>query len=329
MKNLAAWWCGAAWALAARGAAGAGAALAGYVPANDVLQHSRIDLDLSDLDALLLAARWDDAGALYAGGRYSDKGQGKLRNLRAFSTDLEAKAKPLSPPLADFELFRSYYGRGDYADAFVQQELAQAGNSSLTGNVTLDTVARRELVIKAVQLQGVAMYVLYELAAAISKCSAKAAGASLNWDEGAAFYVGSLSAAPGASPTTGFSFYAFSNKRCIAFGTCGPDKVSVANRRAITAFSRGLALVAQGRCADAALQMAVVRKQLQVALLQGVLLYTQKASLGGTLKDRAEAWAMTRGLLPWLNSSSPRDAVTVSSIVSSALSGVVRGGQGN
>ena len=62
--------------------------IANYVPASDVTQHARIDLDVRAMSARAGAGAFDEAWNYYANGEYSTKGEG----LRSDQLTLEAEA---------------------------------------------------------------------------------------------------------------------------------------------------------------------------------------------------------------------------------------------
>jgi hypothetical protein len=95
-------------------------------------------------------------------------------------------------------------------------------------------VLRGELVKKGIAYQAVWMYVLHEFEDAISDCLAgdifsneasNVAGDSPHaWDEGWAFYAGSLEGTDGSG--SGQLLHTLAEKRCKDFGTCANERGS-------------------------------------------------------------------------------------------------------
>lgn len=293
--------------------------LLGYEFVTDVEQHARISLDVAEMSDQLKAFvdRAEDNSTLgeldmveaqetYTNGNHSSKGGGVLRTLQGFSTKVFDKATGLGDRdgkayLAELFLFTEYFNSTTYGDEYTLEMLSNK-EAKWTSNV-----ARRQLALKTVQYQIVWMYVLYELAASLKKCfDGNTAGSILNWEEGLAFYAGvdvSISA-----PTSGQMLWTFANKRCSPFKTCEDNGVAQANTKAIAAFSKGAEMIQAGKCSAASDQMDVVRKQMQIALLQGIVYYGAIKSTSmhkANQKDFAEAWAFARGMLPFLNASDP------------------------
>lgn len=282
-----------------------------YAAANDMEQHARIELDMAQIDAQVADAIAGNSGSeviaytaakdTYENGTFSSKGGDPVvyRTLKGFSTDVKSKADSIGGEsvFPDIYTFVDYFGSDTYADDYVQDMLSGTGAAS-TG---LDDAARDQYVVKTIQYQNVWMYVLYEMAAAISKCEDGADG-SKNWDEAVAFYTGSESG-PSNGYTSGNLLWTFANKRCGNVGACDADGLADTNENAFKAFTAGLSAIQDGNCALARVQYAEVRKQMQIAMLRGVIQYSfQKSAPGtGNSKNFAEAWAFSRAILPYLD----------------------------
>jgi hypothetical protein len=187
------------------------APIAGYLPRTDVVQHNRIDLDQRAMEAALNAFDWTSALSVYASGRHS-QGSSGLRTLRSFSTRAQALMYSSCPgcPYRHYSMFYTYYGDFDYADKWVSAALAGTNMNFASGRFgpndfsTLGNLARLEAVQKGTAYMNVWMYVIREFEDAIDDChsctgascnehsSTLNAGAVHAWDEGVAFYTGSL-----------------------------------------------------------------------------------------------------------------------------------------
>ena len=191
--------------------------IAGYTPQTNVAPHSAIDLDMQEVANAASGGDFAQAMFVYengGGGKCTDaaiaaavsgdacfgkttddaagnsvKGSGSIRTLQGFATSGAAKmANEVWWPV-----YSAYWGDPNYADTFVQDAYASS---------TLDSAMQTQLIKKGVAYQADWMYVLHEFEDAYADCKAgdiwandasNAAGAAPHaWDEGWAFYAGSL-----------------------------------------------------------------------------------------------------------------------------------------
>eukprot|EP00965_Chrysotila_dentata_P233647 6199712-Pleurochrysis_carterae.AAC.1 len=153
------------------------------------------------------------------------------RTLQIFSTKAQDLMYDNCPgcPYKHYKMFYDYYGRFNYVDRWVTAALHgndtdfNSGNALFTTANDLDT--RREAAQKGTAYMGVWMYVIREFEDAIDDCNAGTpsdnANAAHAWDEGVAFYTGSLEGTNGTG--TGKLLYALADKRCAETKTCGHD----------------------------------------------------------------------------------------------------------
>ncbi|MEO0631472.1 MAG: hypothetical protein AAFY46_12230, partial [Planctomycetota bacterium] len=288
---------------------GAGAGVvAGYAFSTDVSEHAQIDLDQDEFDTLLAAFDFAAAKDIYENGKFSMKTSG-LRTLQGFST--EAGTKLAGEDL--YELYRAYWGADDYADQFVTAALDGTGPY-----VDSSDLVRDEIASKGAAYQNTWMYVIHELEDAVLDCQA---GTPMNnedpavhaWDEGWAFYAGSLEDGTGS----GVQVYALAETRCANFFTCTGDDDgdastgrSAVNAELLSLYQEGQLALNAGNCNGAALVVREIVKQMTVPLIQGVLRYAYLAdqSIGGVQAtpeewedDQAEGWAFTAAVMPQLD----------------------------
>jgi Notch-like protein len=213
------------------------APIAGYYPGSDVIQHNAIDLDQKAMETELSSYDFPGATEWYAVGGNS-LSKGSFRTLKGFSTGAEAKMYNGCPgcPYATYSQFYEYYEDFDYADKWVSAALAGTSMSFSSGKhgpndfSTLGNAARVEAVKKGTAYMNVWMYVIREFEDAIDDCSSCTANCnefSINsgsvhaWDEGVAFYTGSLEGELEGGSSSGKLVYRLAEKRCKNFGTCG------------------------------------------------------------------------------------------------------------
>merc|ERR1719160_606210 len=158
----------------------------------------------------------------------SVKGSGSIRTLAGFATSGAAKMSSEKW----WNVYKNYWGDANYADTFALAALDGTGVHS-DGNAWSDTT-RGELVKKGIAYQAVWMYVLHEFEDAVDDClrgdiysndAHNIAGDSPHaWDEGWAFYAGSL-----ADSGNGQMIHRLAQKRCKDFGTCKDGITGEAN----------------------------------------------------------------------------------------------------
>jgi hypothetical protein len=318
------------------------AMIAGYLPATNVVPHAKVDLDMKEIsDAVASSNSFNFAQAKFvyqngggglctqadidAGGAgnpctgqttndakgNSVKGSGAIRTLQGFATSGAAKMSTEKW----WNVYKNYWGDDNYADTYAMAALDGTGVMAGKSNVL-----RAELVKKGIAYQTVWMYVLHEFEDAIMDClagdlfnndaSSSAGDSPHAWDEGWAFYAGSLEGTDGAGK--GQMIHQLAEKRCADFGTCcdgttGPAK---ANGRALQKARKGRNKILSGDCFTVAKDFDAIVDQMTVPLIQGMLKYAFKAdpanSLGscgdGTCdKEWAEGWAFAAAVLPRLH----------------------------
>ena len=293
--------------------------IAGYVPASNVLEHNKIDLDVQLIDAHLggtdaafetyqLSA--NNAWRVYKKGASSAKGDG-LRTLRGFSKAL--------PGEATYEEYFAYHNDSLYADAYVRGALwtylgghkgddadwVAASEPDVFAGMKLSPAMTDQFVVKGVQYQHAWIYATHELYSAVGKCEkgeVLPAQAPHAWDEGWAFYTGSLQGTSGAGGGSGEGqlSYQLADKRCADFGTCHAaaaqdDSKSAVNGKLLALYRAGLEAVHDAsRCREAATYVEQIVAQMTVPLIQGAIKYAEKAdpaSGKATATDHGKAYA--------------------------------------
>jgi hypothetical protein len=318
-------------ALAASPALGSYPLLKQYQPHDDVKAEARIDLDVEEILAKLPsdgAADFTGAMAIYSGG-----GDSKA----IIAATLESLATPGATTMASdtwYPVYKAYWGSQiNYADTFVQD--AASG--------TLPDAMKKELIKKGIVYQGVWMYAVHNLEKGKRECDVDF------WDEGMAYYIGSLEGEYATSAdyaSTGNLLYALAQKRCAEFGTCATttDSSTIAavntNVQSVTGFGKqGYDLIyMQKACNDANLDLAFkgMVSQMTVPLVQGMLKYAWKAdpaksdSCDGQAgndaatvatndaanskdcaKSWAEGWAFAAAVLPQVHKCDATAATTI------------------
>ena len=292
---------------------------AGYTPPTAVTAHASLDLDQKGIEDALKKSPVDYSGAktIYDNGGLSQK---PTKSIKSFSSSASSKMAAHK----EFLKYNAYYGDGDYADKWVQAALAgtptafSSGKGNADFAVVSDDDTRIQGVKKGTVFLGFWMWVLYELEAGIDNCVTGQAGNSNavhRWDEGVAFYTGSLQTTQDTA--SGNMMYALSQKRCINFNTCGPaggalTGISQANTKVFAAFNSGLKALEEGRCTDIRPFLDTATAHGAVPLIQGALKYAYtKAGSTRSTKALAEAATFAAAILPRVASCSSADAAII------------------
>jgi len=281
--------------------------ISNYEPGSDVLQHSRIDLDVAQMGEYLADQDYTNAGTIYTQGENSLKSEG-MRTLKAFSDNSE---KLKGEAMAD--MYAAYWGN-DYSYAHKFVDAALAGTGLLAG---AEDIARKEVAMKGVQYQVVWMYVVHEFEDAIADCLVNGitdnADSVHAWDEGVAFYTGSLEGPDGSG--NGQLLHALADKRCANFNTCDAEGLASVNVELLSLFQEGEEAMQAGECDKGALILKKITPLMTIPLIQGALRYAYKAdpvaNPGGGSKERAEGWAFTAAVLPQIDAVNPAAAATI------------------
>mmetsp|Transcript_25728 Transcript_25728/g.30313 ORF Transcript_25728/g.30313 Transcript_25728/m.30313 type:complete len:572 (-) Transcript_25728:155-1870(-) len=253
------------------------------------------------------------------------------RTLQGFSTSVQSKMIDCSPgcPFTDAEMFVNYYGRNDYGDHWITSafnkdstDFTNRGNAdfSIYGE---SEDALVEVIKKGTVYLNVFMYVIREFEDAIVDCKTQCTSANCNddpveaWDEGVAFYTGSLEGRDGTS--TGHLLHQLADKRCQNFKTCGTNGGLVGNTRSyvnhklLRLFEMGKSQVMNKECGAAKLTVRSITKHMYIPLIQGTLRYAyvlDRDSSHGN-KEAAEGAVFAASVLPRIHSANATSAQTI------------------
>lgn len=319
--------------------------LAGYQTASDVQNHANIDLDQKAIedcksDFASMDDGYDDweacATKYYTEGGNSAKGDG-YRTIQGFSTSGPDKFTDLTPA----NKFLAYYSTYEYADNFITDALDETGvwedidssifkNSADSSAADELATARHQAVKKGTAYMATLMYALYEynvpyrdlLTGTVAEDDTGDDGHVHTWDEGWAFWAGSLESGSG----DGSSPYTLAEKRDSNFGTALSSAMSnggtaMSNEKILAASDAGrdlLADISAGTVSSAdqasiTLANECIQRQAFIGVIQGCIKYgyeakTCTADCGG---EYGEVYTFCAAMAPLLNSVSSTDATTV------------------
>ena len=256
------------------------------------------------------------------------------RTIKGFSTGAESKMYNgcFGCPYLDYSQFYDYYGDFDYANKFVTAAFNGAGTGFTNADKNMDftgvqDVVREECSQKGTVLMSIHMYVIREYEDAIDDCLQQCAGSSScnehsadavhAWDEGVAFYTGSIEGSTGTPGTNdGVLGYYMADKRGPKFGTClsddGLSGGSMVNKKIGTQLALGQHKLLTGECEAARPIVREIVAQMNVPLVQGTLRYAYKVDklLGGD-KEKAEGAVFMAAVVPRVHSCSTGDAAII------------------
>lgn len=255
------------------------------------------------------------------------------RTLAGFSTKAETLMANCGPscPHADYSKYYNYFGVHDYGHQYITAALEQRQTAFVHGNVDFSTYSmpalEKTIQIATVNLN-VWMYIIYEFEDALNDCAKGCASDECKsdqvnaWDEGVAFYAGSLEGADGSGD--GVLSYALADELCVDFQTCGVDGTAdsghaFANHEIIRLSEPAVDLLMNDMCAETRVYMEEIVDHMTSVLVQALLRSTYDTStsrteeLDATAKNvaRGEAAAYAAAVLPILHNCSASDAAVV------------------
>merc|ERR1719395_418974 len=230
----------------------------------------------------------------------------KYRTLAGFSTAAEKKMTGQEY----FDIYKAYFGPGDYAHQRVMAALDKTGICA-----ACDDDARVQIAKKTSAYMNVWMYVIREFEDAIADCKAGCIDCNDDpvhaWDEGVAFYAGSLEGTDGSG--SGKMLHALADKRCKNYLTCSAENGgSYVNAALFELFEKGKVALQEGKCDDAKPLKKTIVELMSVPLVQGSLRYAYKvAKLQGGSKEFAEGAAFSAAILPRVHKCDAAAAKTI------------------
>jgi len=235
-------------------------------------------------------------------------------------------------PYKDFTMYKNYYGVMDYADKMVSAAIA-AGLTGFTGKGNMDFTGasdqtRKEVIKKGTTYMNAYMYAIREFEDAIDDCKAGCAngivsiGAGCNslstaavhaWDEGVAFYTGSLEGADVGGNSAGVFPYRLAEKRCKNYKTCGSKHNSITgtsyvNIEFFNKLAIGQSKLLMGQCDAVRPVLEDMVALMSIPLIQGTLRYAYKVDrMSGADKEKAEGAIFAAAIVPRVHNCNTAD----------------------
>lgn len=254
------------------------------------------------------------------------------RTLAGFSTGAEEKmAKCEACPYVDYAKYLSYYGEYDYGHQFISAAFEQRETTMNNGNVDFSAYsepALRKAIEVATQNMNVWMYVIREFEDALDDCNKGCASDQCNadkvnaWDEGIAFYAGSLEGDDGSGQ--GVLTYALADELCVDFKTCGEsgdsmEGTSFVNLEIFRLSGPAMKLLLAEQCEETRYYVEEIVGLMTVPLVQGLLRAAYHSSTETSTTETSETIDMAKGeaaafaatVVPILHNCSAEDAAFV------------------
>jgi len=242
------------------------------------------------------------------------------RTLMGFSTAAQAKMYACSNgcPHDEYMKFYNYYGQFDYAHQWVNAAMTGGKTDFTNGNADFGIYGfsgKTEASKKGIAYLNVYMYVLREFEDAINDCQIGCTKCNDDpvhaWDEGVAYYAGSIEGATGEG---GKLLYSLAEKRCGNFKTCGGEGgetsgKSQVNTELLNLFTEGKNNLLAGKCDAVKPMVDRIADIMSVPLIQGTLRYGYKVDrLEEGEKGQAEGAVFAAAVLPRVHACSATDA---------------------
>mmetsp|Transcript_3680 Transcript_3680/g.6993 ORF Transcript_3680/g.6993 Transcript_3680/m.6993 type:complete len:438 (+) Transcript_3680:3298-4611(+) len=241
------------------------------------------------------------------------------RTIKGFSTAVRPRMLECPKcPYPDAKFFVDYYGDSDYADKWITASFTGGRTNFGSGRGNADFgsygfTGRGECAKKGTVFMAIFMYVIREFEDALDDCQNNCIACNDDpvhaWDEGVAFYSGSLEGKDGSAP--GVLLHELADKRCANFNTCIDENnsKSAINDQLTDLFVVGQAQLLSGRCEEARVTKSKIVDLMYIPMIQGTLRYAYRLDLqAGGEKEEAEGAVFAAAVLPRIHAADPSAA---------------------
>jgi len=285
--------------------------LAGYSPTSNVVEESRIDLDILQIRSLLLMNKVSAADMIYRWGKNSQSSigsNGPFLSLQYLATtSMRSRVDPF------YDQYVSYHDSEVYADAMIRSAMEGAGKwkSVTTGQLS-------EFVSKTLQYQVMFIIALAYLNEAYDEiCDENndkkdIDAASHSWDIGAAFLIGSLEGhTEGGDMNNGLLHWNLVNNMADKYDTLNSNGYAKANSQLEDLLYAGKGELRAYDCEDVediGRKMATI---IIMPIVQAVIAYAlqlEGQGIGSSSADLAGGEAIATAILPILAYYEPQTA---------------------
>jgi len=266
--------------------------IAGYVPATDVREHAKLDLDILQIKILLDMEAYDAASDLYTMGK----------NSRDELTLYSLASQNYRENVPEYNLFRQYFDDSDYGDTIISRVIA---GMDPYRDISLNM--KSAIVVGTLKSMVMHMHVLSKMYESIENCLDEEYSFTYNpWDEAVASLIGSMEGPDenGNKSSPGQFLYGVSQLRCEEFGTCDSKGISKVKKRMLVLIYAGQSQFSVGQCDNLESTVKEMESLMLVPLIQSTLKYAVENE-GLTFDSGAASigsgFAYSRSILPLIN----------------------------
>jgi hypothetical protein len=283
-----------------------GTTMAGYTTTREVARaNSRIDRDILEIEIFL---KFEAYGAALDWYQHGWNGVFSLQEL----------AKNLVVPSATnslFTVYKNFYDQNDnFADNFIMNVLEQVPpyNSGSPAQI-------RELITGTMKYTVMFLSSVSSLQFALDQCdNQNLESAQSYWDDGVAFYVGSMEGPDEAGDVFGGEFmFTTSKELCDEFSNCANHGDSAVNAVIMAGFADGIVALNSASCDEArGVLNDSILPTMTIPLIQGTIKYAsfnQELSVGTQDASLAIGDAFARAVIPMVDQVRPASAQTIQS----------------
>jgi hypothetical protein len=303
--------------------------LGGYQPVTNVIEHSQVVYDITDMTTALNLYDWVKAKAIYTNGKFSCKST-SARTLQGFVSAATVTSK-LAGELF-YDSFMEIQIAGSKLSPTFWDDFILAGLDGTGGFAGKSDLMRKVAVQKAI-LGVLTLYTTHEMESGIGK----AANATMRvdskaphaWDEAWAFFYGSYQLEAGAAFSGKNSAWEFTSKRDSDFA-CGSENGcidgAVEGKSVVLAyFLQGLKAIRSSTYNEASLKEARdnIYRILALSSIRAALKYAYKTNGGGAYKEdyHIEAYTYFLAGAGWIEKHAPGVASAVLELLDFKKSG--------
>mmetsp|Transcript_17236 Transcript_17236/g.42003 ORF Transcript_17236/g.42003 Transcript_17236/m.42003 type:complete len:2247 (-) Transcript_17236:55-6795(-) len=258
---------------------------------DDFLKHSRLDLDLREIDIMLQMGSKQAAEDIFFLGKHS--------NI-SLSSIAHNSEEPTAP---SFVLYSDYFKSLTYAHDLVLDGFAFMGNGLSQAEARVSILRFSQTMV----LGHTAVNTIFE---AVHKCDGSDSElVEEPWNSAAALLIGSIDRSREVDSSKWYTIYDLAQNLCSEFGTCSDDGTALVNTELMSALNDGRVAAQRNNCAGLKAAAEEIQVLILVPVVQGLLSAAMKLSIPGyTQEDAAEAYVYSRNLLPLIQQNNEEAA---------------------
>jgi hypothetical protein len=263
-------------------------------------QFSDLDLDIRYMEVLMEMKAYDAANDVYTHGKHASirlNNREEMLSLRSLAVSTGREKVP------SFKLFERYFSKSqmNYADNLINDIFI--GPPGLSSNEQ-----KTALVINALQYEVLFMAALQKMYEAIEGCKSsneiRLLSAKQQWDEAAAFLIGSMEGYQAEGSHDGFLLHNLARKMCHHFNTCNEYGNAIVNEEIESLLYAGSFSLNSQSCDALKDFVSKIEAHLLVPLIQASLYASERNSKLTTRTTDpmlASGYIFSRSILPYID----------------------------